>query len=192
MRTKDLESCFRPSRSQKRILARMNTYLNGGRRITDQMKELDSSEMSQKRMKFTPKENVKRNAPEKARQKRILRRIGKGKTVERGLLRDKPKSFEFRLFEGLKIEENSDELRLIGTEHSLSIKFKRVAASTSNLAEYLELYKKHYLHTFGYHGNNWHWNGSLLGNVRIRIVLNFRIFLISGLSIASYCRTLKI
>ena len=68
----------------------------------------------------TPK---KRHSPEKARQKRIARRVAKGKPVLKGLLRDPPKSLEDRLEQGVKLEWLSKtEFSLVGKEHKLDIK----------------------------------------------------------------------
>ena len=65
---------------------------------------------------------VKRDSEVKSRRKRILRRIAKGKLVEKGLLRDPPKSLETRLAQSVEMSSDSPmKFSFRGKIHELEI-----------------------------------------------------------------------
>lgn len=68
------------------------------------------------------KKPVKRDSEVKSRRKRILRRIAKGKLVEKGLLRDPPKSLETRLAQSVEMSSDSPmKFSFRGKIHELEI-----------------------------------------------------------------------
>ena len=65
---------------------------------------------------------VKRDSEVKSRRKRILRRIAKGKLVEKGVLRDPPKSLETRLAQSVEMSSDSPmKFSFRGKIHKLEI-----------------------------------------------------------------------
>jgi len=65
------------------------------------------------------------NSINKARRKRIQRRMEKGKSVQKGFLRDPPKSLEDRLSDGINIEtkvgDSTTTLIFTGKSHELEV-----------------------------------------------------------------------
>ena len=74
----------------------------------------------------TPRKDgeVKRNSESKARQKRIQRRLAKGKPVVAGLLRDPPKTLEQRIRQGIEVTDvgGTGGIRLAGKRHTIEVK----------------------------------------------------------------------
>ena len=118
--TRCLADEFRTSRSQNRVISKLNRFLNGGKLIKSEAS--DGGEITKIPVKTN--QPVKRDADCKARRKRINRRLAKGKPVEKGVLRDPPKNLECRLAEGVKFENRAAmEIGIIGTAHELTVKF---------------------------------------------------------------------
>ena len=134
---------FRISREQSRVISRMNRFLNNGTVIK-------SDPIPNVKIPVDQTQPVKRDSESKARRKRILRRLAKGKPVEKGLLRNPPKSLEYRLAEGIQFEVRSEmEIALIGTGHELTVKFvpEEIADSpkgATSREERVRIYKKRY------------------------------------------------
>ena len=122
---------FRTTRSQNRIISNVNRYLNGGKLVK-------SEPLPVTKLPVLNEQPVKRDNDCKARRKRINRRLEKGKPVEKGILRDSPKSLEYRLAEGVKLENRETnffsknnwklsqmEIIISGTAHVLTAKMVR-------------------------------------------------------------------
>jgi len=174
-KTRCLAGSFRPSRNQKRTMRNLNTFLNGGSWSTVETQDLsDSQQMlgklnegdSVRMVSFVnPSYVPKRDSEQKARRKRILRRMRKGKPTEKGVLRDKPKNLEFRIKEGLHLTQTTNSLVLEGAVHTLTVEFVDMSARDQVEREIADLYSRYYRQTFGYdelvtdaYG---HWNFSL-------------------------------
>ena len=122
---------FRTSRSQNRIISSINRYLNNGKLVK-------SEPLPAIKLPVINDQPVKRDADSKARRKRINRRLAKGKPVGKGILRDGPKNFEYRLAEGVKFESREThyfssnnwklsqmEITISGSAHVLTAKMVR-------------------------------------------------------------------
>lgn len=170
---------FHVSRTQKRVISAVNRYLqqgtkgkacengevNGGSKqpavtgnsVSSEEINRISLEQAQPTKSIDLNHPIKRHSESKARQKRILRRLAKGKTVEKGVLRDPPKNLEKRLTEGVKMEQLSkSEFKLIGAAHELQVRLIYISSPEDNetRSESHQVYQKYQVKIHGDDAND--------------------------------------
>ena len=97
---------------------------------------------------------VKRDSETKARRKRILRRIAKGKPVQKGILKHPPKNLETRLHAGVALKVISkNHFKFAGKSHTLDVNLVYIgsAEDLNSRAESLKIYRQYQAEI---HGDN--------------------------------------